>query len=192
MEKSISVLLVDDDQLIRAGIRLLVEHIPNISIIGEVANGRDGLEQIEKLRPNVVLADILMPRLNGIELALRTHQRFRETKVVMLTVSTNEEHAWMAIHAHASGYVLKDSSIPELRIAIEAAAAGDVYVTPRMLKPLLRECFSYSNEQHLGPLTSTRNITIDRRRQDEQGNRRGTKSKCQDGRKTSNSTHGPA
>ena len=152
--KEIEIILVDDDQLTRAGIRLLIERIPRVSIVGEAANGREALSMIMNAEPDVVLVDVLMPRLNGIELASRVTQENPQVHILMLTASTNEDHLWMALYAHASGYLLKDSSVAELEIAIQAVVEGYPYITPRMLKPLLRELLETSKETPFTRLTS--------------------------------------
>ncbi|HQV10265.1 MAG TPA: response regulator transcription factor [Nitrospira sp.] len=130
----IRVLLAEDHTLVRAGFRALLEKLEGIQVIGEVSDGRDALRVSKELEPEVVLMDIAMSGMNGLEATSRMRQECPRTKVLMLTMYTNEEYLKEALRAGASGYLLKDADRPELELAIKAVCRGETYLTPAMAK----------------------------------------------------------
>jgi DNA-binding NarL/FixJ family response regulator len=124
------VLLAEDHALVRAGLRSLLESIPETEVVGEAANGSDALLLIAQVRPDVVLMDISMPVLNGIEATRRATQAHARTRVVMLSMHADEEYVCQSLVAGASGYLLKNSEPGELELALRAAARGDVWLSP--------------------------------------------------------------
>ncbi len=127
--KPIRVLLADDHHLMRAGIRALLQELPGIDVIAEAANGREAIALVESASPDVVLMDISMPEMNGLDATARIVSRFPKVAVVILSVNASEEHVLQALRAGASGYLLKNISPAEMEQAIRAVARGDKYVT---------------------------------------------------------------
>jgi DNA-binding NarL/FixJ family response regulator len=127
---SLKVLLVDNHTLVRAGIRALLEQIPNVVVIGEAGDGREALKLVEAQRPDLVLMDITMPVMNGLEATARIVKEFPGTRIVMLSVHTDEEYVLQALRAGAAGYLLKDAGRVELEIAVAAVARGETYLSP--------------------------------------------------------------
>jgi len=128
--KKIRVLLVDDHALVRAGIRALLERGELVEVVGEAGDGRDALELIEKLRPDVVLLDLAMPQLSGFEVLKATSRKFPQVHVIVLTVHDEEEYAFQALRAGAAGYLPKSAASAELRLAIEHVISGKKYLSP--------------------------------------------------------------
>lgn len=126
---SLTVLLTDDHSLVRAGIRSLLEKL-NAEIIGETGDGREVLDLIKTREPDVILMDIGMPGLNGLEATARIVKQFPKVRVIILSVYSDEEHVLQALRAGASGYLLKDSAVPELELALQTVARGATYLSP--------------------------------------------------------------
>jgi DNA-binding NarL/FixJ family response regulator len=133
MEK-IRVMLADDHALVRAGIRALLQNMHNVEVVGEAHNGRDALKLIEQLQPDVVLLDIAMPELNGLEVAARVSKEMPEVKIAILSMHADEEYVLQALRAGASGYLLKDSAPTELEFAINSVSKGETYLSPSISK----------------------------------------------------------
>jgi DNA-binding NarL/FixJ family response regulator len=127
---SVRVLVVDDQQLIREGIASLLSIQPGITVVGTAADGREAIEKVAALEPNVVLMDVRMPELNGVEAVAILHQRAPGCRVVMLTTFDDEEYVVQALRAGASGYLLKDLPARELADAVRLANAGVVQFDP--------------------------------------------------------------
>lgn len=128
--KAFRILLADDHALVRAGIRELVQKISGIEVIGEASGGRQALELIESLSPDLVLLDIGMKELNGLEVAARVNRDFPKVKTLILSMHNNEEYVLRALRVGASGYMLKDSAIAELQLAIDAVRNNKTYLSP--------------------------------------------------------------
>ena len=128
----IRILLVDDHVLVRAGIRGLIEDIPGTQIVAEAANGREAIAAAKQHKPDLVIMDISMKELNGIEATQSIIHDVPGTKVLMLSMHSAEEFVRRSIKAGASGYVAKDSLPLELRMAIEALMRGEIYLSSRV------------------------------------------------------------
>ncbi len=124
------VLLVDDHKILRQGLRLLLESEPDIEVIGEAADGAEAVAMVTDLHPDVLIADLRMPGLNGIELTSIVRECSPETITVVLSMYADEVYVRKAIQAGAKGYVLKESSYDELVIAIREAMAGRCFISP--------------------------------------------------------------
>lgn len=131
------VLLVDDQALLRMGFRLVLEGEPDLEVVGEAADGRSALDQVAALRPDVVLMDVRMPGMNGIEATERVVVDHPGTKVLILTTFDLDEYAFAALRAGASGFLLKDAKPAELVAAIRSVASGDAVVSPRVTRRML-------------------------------------------------------
>jgi DNA-binding NarL/FixJ family response regulator len=136
---TIRVMLVDDQELVRRGFRALLETEPDIEIVGEAADGQEALSLASKVQPSIVLMDVRMPRLNGIEATRRLLERPTEQpmRVIILTAFDLDEYLFGAVRAGASGFLLKDVRKHELIRAIRAVAAGEAVISPAMTRRLL-------------------------------------------------------
>jgi DNA-binding NarL/FixJ family response regulator len=135
----IRVLIADDHTLVRAGIRALLQGLEGVEVVAEAGDGREALTLVETHRPDVLLTDIAMPHLNGLELAARVAQELAQTRVIMLSMHASEEYASRALQAGAAGYLLKDSGLAELEIAVRAVARGETYLSPAVSKHVIAD-----------------------------------------------------
>jgi len=133
----IRVLLVDDEELVRTGLRMILDAEPDIEVVGEAADGDTGIVRVEHARPDVVLMDIRMPRMDGVEAARRICSGETGARVVMLTTFDLDEHVYAALAAGASGFLLKDAPAAQLVHAIRVAAAGDALLAPSVTRRLI-------------------------------------------------------
>ena len=139
MMAAIRVLLADNHALVRSGIEALLQHIEGIDVVAVAGNGHEALRLIQSEQPNVVLMDISMPELNGLEATARATREFPNVRIVMLSVHANEEYVLQSLRAGAVGYVLKDAGTEELELAIRAAANGDSYLSPAVSKHVVAD-----------------------------------------------------
>jgi DNA-binding NarL/FixJ family response regulator len=130
MNLNTRVLLADDHALVRAGIRSLVEKIPGVEVVGEASSGREALMLVKKARPNLVLMDIAMTELGGLEALPRIVRNFPSVKVIILSAHANEEYVIRALRSGAAGYMLKDAATAELELAITSVREGKTYLSP--------------------------------------------------------------
>ncbi len=135
----IRVLLADDQTLIRQGIRLLLEIEEGIEVVGQAANGREALQQVESLHPDVVLMDVRMPEMDGVEATRELGRRFPEVKVIILTTFEDDETVFEGLKAGARGYLLKDISSEDMAAAVRKVAAGEALIEPRLTRKVLAE-----------------------------------------------------
>lgn len=135
----IRVLLADDHKLVRAGIRSLLERLPDIEVVAEASDGREALRLIEEHRPQIVLMDIAMPELNGLEATRCVAKTLPDVSVIILSIYSDEEHVYQALRAGASGYLLKGAAIEELELAIRAVAQNQTYLSPPVSKAVITE-----------------------------------------------------
>jgi DNA-binding NarL/FixJ family response regulator len=134
MHEPLRVLLAEDHALVRAGFHALLQNLPGVLVVAEAGDGQEALQQIEAHRPDLVLLDITMPRLSGIEVAARTTKLFPHMRVIILSMHANEEYVWEALHAGALGYLLKDANIDELKLALAAVTRGEPYLSAAVSK----------------------------------------------------------
>jgi DNA-binding NarL/FixJ family response regulator len=125
----IQVILADDHTLVRAGIRSLLEKSPEINVVAEANDGRELLELLKTHNADLVLMDIAMPGLNGLEATARISREFPKVRVIMLSMHQNEEYFWQALKAGASGYLLKKAATVELEAAVKQVMAGETYLS---------------------------------------------------------------
>jgi DNA-binding NarL/FixJ family response regulator len=134
----IRVLLADDHELVRAGIRALLEKIESVTVAGEASDGYEVLQFLRREQPDVLLLDISMPRLNGMETLARIGKEFPLIRVIVLSVHQTSEYLWQAINGGAAGYLLKKASAAELERAIETILQGRFYLSSE-LSPLVKQ-----------------------------------------------------
>jgi DNA-binding NarL/FixJ family response regulator len=138
-ESEIRVLLVDDHAVVREGLRTYLDLEDRLAIIGEAANGREAVDKVRALRPDVVLMDLLMPEMDGITATKAIKEVAPEVKIIVLTSFQDDEHIMPAIEAGATGYLLKDVSAPELVKAIEGAFQGQAQLHPEVARKLMEQ-----------------------------------------------------
>lgn len=126
----IRVLLADDHVLMRTGMRAWLQSMAGVEVVGEASDGREALQLIAKVQPTVVLMDIGMPGLNGLDVTLQATKEFPHVRVLILSMHANEEYVIQALQAGASGYILKDAEPEELELALKAASRGKTYLSP--------------------------------------------------------------
>jgi DNA-binding NarL/FixJ family response regulator len=131
---AIRVVLADDHALVRQGIRSLLEKLIDIEVVGEAIDGREALELAKTTQPDIVLMDITMPGLNGLEAVSRMKKECPTARVIMLSVHAGEEYFQQALDSGAAGYLLKDADRMELELAIRTVMRGDIYLTPTVAK----------------------------------------------------------
>ena len=135
---AVRLFLVDDHPLVRDGLRARLDPLPGIEIVGEAGSAAEALALIERLQPDLVLADVGMKDMNGIELAALLQQRQPAVRVVMLSMYDNPEYVQQALSAGARGYVLKDAPAAEIVAAIDAVSAGGTFLSPAVSQRLFR------------------------------------------------------
>jgi DNA-binding NarL/FixJ family response regulator len=135
----ISVLLVDDHTIVRKGLRSLLDAEADIQVIGEAEDGREAVEKVGRLRPQVVVMDITMPGLNGLEATRQIKERFPQVQVVVLTMHTAEEYIFQILRAGTSGYVVKRAAPSELISAVRAAYRGESFLSPSVSRTVIQE-----------------------------------------------------
>jgi two-component system response regulator NreC len=136
------LLLVDDHAVVRSGLRMMLENERDVEIIGEAATASEALEAAVRLKPNVILMDIGLPDMSGIDATREIKKRCPDASIVALTIHEDEEYFFKMLEAGASGYVPKRAAPEELVTAIRAAATGQVYLYPSLAKLLVRDFLS--------------------------------------------------
>jgi len=148
---TIRVVLADDHALVRAGIRALLEKLPDVEVVGETDNGRAALELIKKRAPNVILLDISMAGLGGLETLPRIVKDCPTVKVLILSAHANEEYVLRALRSGAAGYMLKDAAAEELELAIKAVAQDKTYLSPSISRTVV-ESYLHRSTGEQGPI----------------------------------------
>ena len=136
---TISVLLTDDHRVVRQGIKMVLDLDPELEVVGEASNGEEALRLAQRLKPDVVLMDLVMPVMDGVEATSEIRRELPDTEVVALTSVLEDASVAGAVKAGAIGYLLKNTGGEELRRAIKAAAAGQVQLAPEAAARLMRE-----------------------------------------------------
>jgi len=141
LSSSVRVLIADDQQLVRTGLRMILDAEPDIDVVGEATNGHEAVAMTRQLQPDVVLMDIRMPELDGIEATRRVVQRDGDTstRVLMLTTFDLDEYVYDALRAGASGFLLKDAPANQLAAGVRMVAAGDALLAPAITRRLIEE-----------------------------------------------------
>jgi DNA-binding NarL/FixJ family response regulator len=137
--ETIRVLIADDHTLVRAGIRALLQGLEGVEVVAEAGDGREAMALAELHRPDVLVTDIAMPHVSGLELAGRVARELPEARVIILSMHANEEYASRALQAGAAGYLLKDSGLAELELAVRAVVRGETYLSPAVSKHVIAD-----------------------------------------------------
>jgi DNA-binding NarL/FixJ family response regulator len=136
---AIRVMVADDHSLVRAGLRALLQTLDGVEVVAEASHGRQALSLVTTLQPDVVLMDISMPELNGLEATAQIASESPNSRVIVLSMHTNEEYVLRALRAGAAGYLIKDAGTAELETAVRAVARGDTYLSPAVSKHMVAE-----------------------------------------------------
>ena len=144
------VLLVDDDPLVRSALRLMLGGQADLEVVGEAADGQEGLAQARELRPDVVLMDIRMPRLNGLDATRELLTAPDPPRVIVLTTFDADENIVRALAAGADGFLLKDTAPPDIVAAIRKVAAGDPMLSPSVMRTLIAQVRNGGDERERG------------------------------------------
>jgi DNA-binding NarL/FixJ family response regulator len=156
---SIRLVVVDDHVLFRRGLISLLEEMPNFQVIGEASNGQEALQLIEKVQPDIVLLDINMPVMNGIEALENIRKLYPAQKVLMLTISQNDDDLIGAIIAGANGYLLKNTEPENLRVTILQVIAGNSVLSPEVTAKVM-QAVRHSQSEHGHSLLSDREVEV--------------------------------
>jgi len=135
--KRTRVLLAEDHHLVRAGIRSILEDMPGLEVVAEASDGPEALKLVALRAPDIVLLDIALPGMNGLDAAARIARDHPRVRVVILSMHANEEYVSQALRAGAVGYLLKDSTVPELGLAIAAVQRGETYLSPAVSRRVI-------------------------------------------------------
>lgn len=138
-DKSIKIVIADDHAIVRQGLKLILSAQPDLEVIGEAANGKEVVELVQKLKPDVVLLDVAMPELNGIEATRRMVEANGRLKILVLSMHKEAVYVRETLRAGARGYILKDAIDTELLSAVRSVARGDGYISPAVSGALLND-----------------------------------------------------
>jgi two-component system response regulator NreC len=136
---TIRVLLADDHAILRTGLRLMLNNLPDVEVVGEATQGREALEKALELKPDLVLMDVTMPEMNGLEATAELKRKLPKVKVLFLTMHEDEELLFRTVQVGGSGYVLKKSADTELISAIEEVMRGDTFLRPTMAQKVMQD-----------------------------------------------------
>jgi DNA-binding NarL/FixJ family response regulator len=145
IEHPFRVILAEDHTLVRAGIRSLLESIAGVVVIGEAGDGQSVLQLIEKEAPELVIMDIAMPGMSGLQAAEKISTLYPSVKVLILSMYNNEEFVLKALKSGAAGYLLKEASTLELKLAVEAIAGGEIYLSPGVSRQVVSNYIHHVN-----------------------------------------------
>ncbi|HWQ53104.1 MAG TPA: response regulator transcription factor [Bryobacteraceae bacterium] len=160
--KKCRILLADDHGVVRKGLRFLLESEPGLEVVGEAADGRQAVDLAAELKPDIIVMDIAMPRLNGIEATRQIVRDHPETAIIMLSMHSDEEYLVRTLSAGAKGYLLKDSAEGDLVRAIHSVSAGQPYFSPAIAKTLLDDYLRHLQQRGL---TDSYDLLTDREKE---------------------------
>ena len=154
---SVTVLLVDDHPIVRQGLRNLLDSMPDFKVVGEAGDGLQALELIEKVQPQVLVIDVVMPGLSGLEVTQRVKRQWPAVKVIILSMQNNEAYVVSALKSGASGYILKDTGPEELVDAIRAVVKGERYLSKQLSERIINAYVSKVDEAEVDPYDTLTN-----------------------------------
>jgi NarL family two-component system response regulator LiaR len=156
MDKPVTVLLVDDHEVVRQGVRFFLETRPEFDVVGEAESGMAAVKMAEEYIPDVVLMDLVMPEMNGVEATRQVKDISPRSQIVVLTSHYDDEHIFPALQAGAISYMLKDVRMEELAAAIQSAAQGEVTLHPKVAARVIQELHGAKSEE-VNPFTELTN-----------------------------------
>jgi DNA-binding NarL/FixJ family response regulator len=149
MAKKIKVMIVDDHSAIRTGLVHILSVEPDIDIVGEAADGQEGIDKALELKPDLIVMDISMPRVSGLEATLSIKEQLPNTKILIFTVSEREQDLFQALRFGAEGFILKETNINEIPAAVRHIANGETILSPMVAKKLVDEFRNKTSESSL-------------------------------------------
>jgi DNA-binding NarL/FixJ family response regulator len=155
MKKPYQIAIAEDHTILREGLRALISMDPDFEIVAEAGDGREAIRCVEKFRPDLLLLDLSMPRMDGMSAMIDIKKRYPTTKIVALTVHKTEEYVLAALEAGANGYVLKDATHNELVVAIKSVLANRSYLSPGVSKTIINGYLHGSKDQRPGTVFET-------------------------------------
>ena len=155
MEKKYKIVIAEDYTIVRQGLKSLLDSFSDFQVVGEAVDGKEAIESVESLKPDLVLMDLSMPKTDGITAIKEIKKRLPETKVLALTVHKTEGHVRMALEAGADGYILKDASCAELEMAIRNIVDGKSYLSPEISNGIIRGYLSGVKSEEKATKTSS-------------------------------------
>src|SRR5210317_729249 len=150
MKEKVRIVLAEDHTILREGLRALLTADPDFEIIGEAADGREAVRFVEKQIPDLILMDLSMPRMTGMDAIREIKKRYPQTKIIALTVHKTEEYLRTTLQAGADGYVLKDATHEELMMAVESVLKGKTYLSPGVSRRVI-EGYLEGKESQMPP-----------------------------------------
>jgi DNA-binding NarL/FixJ family response regulator len=157
MEKKARIVLAEDHTILRQGLRALLSADPGFEIVGEACDGREAVRCVEKMAPDLLLMDLSMPRMNGMEAIREIKKRYPQTRIIALTVHREEEYLVTTLQAGAEGYVLKDATHEELVLAINSVMAGKPYLSPAVAGKIIEGYLEKKNTER--PVSSRQKLS---------------------------------
>lgn len=158
MTRKIKIMIADDHTIVRQGMRKLLETYPELQIVGESQDGDETIELVKKLLPEIIIMDISMPGLNGLEATREIKKRSPEIKILILTMHAEKEYIFKILQSGASGYLLKGSAIDELVTAIHAVDRGESYLSPPISKSIIED-YVGGRQKSRGSVTRSQPLT---------------------------------
>lgn len=149
MSRSVRVLIADDHSILRAGLRALLTELPDTSVVADTGDGREVVELVKAHRPDIVLMDISLPGLNGLEATVRLTKEYPNTRVLILSMHSSEEYVVRALRSGAAGYLLKDAAPQELEFAIDAIRRGNTYLSPAISRHVIDDYLRRAEDHQL-------------------------------------------
>ena len=137
MSQKVRIVIAEDHTILREGLRSLLSSDPNLEVVGEAEDGREAIQCVERFKPNLILTDLSMPRMNGMEAIKEIKRQSPETKILVLTVHKAEEYILSTFQAGADGYLLKDSTHAELVMAVKKVLSGKHYISPEISEKVI-------------------------------------------------------
>ena len=137
--KELKIILADDHTLVRAGIRSLIQQFQGMKVVGEAGDGNEALRLVKELKPDILLTDIAMPGMNGLDTVARLKRDFPGTRVIILSMHVSEEYVLQALKSGADGYLLKDSATTELEQAVKAVSRGEKFLSPSVSQHVIED-----------------------------------------------------
>ena len=156
----IRVLLVDDHELIRAGVRMLLDRMTDVQVVAEAEDGNEAMALVRTMPPDIVLVDISLPGMSGLEVSQRVASEFPETKVIILSMHESDDYVGKALHAGAKGYLVKGIGSRELEIALRSVMAGGTYLTPSVAGTIVNAFVKGTGEHSILQKITPRQLEI--------------------------------
>lgn len=150
MSRMIRILLIDDHHIFREGVKKIIEMEKDFTVVGEGSDGEEALALVEKLKPDVILMDINMPNMNGVEATSAIFERSPESKIIILSIHDEEAYVYKTLQSGANGYLLKEMDVDSLIEAVRVVAEGGAYIHPKVTGKLIEEFRRMKNEKEQG------------------------------------------